>query len=158
MSGLPHPVTVVWQPRLLCARGWDCICKQLQIVWSRAIFSFLHISWSNRPGIIWNVQNRPWQLMSIRYGRGLRIFQLWIWNLTSPPVKVCAPAGLPVRRRLTIGRAGLPSSVCDTELHTELGSLVRPMVSAAADGRARWRTDFHRRRNIEVFDFFFFST
>ena len=65
---------------LLCARGWNC--KQLQIVWSRANFSFLHISWSNRPGIIWNVQSRPWQHMSIRYGRGLRIFKLWIWNLT----------------------------------------------------------------------------
>ena len=37
-----------------------------------------------------------------------------------------------------------------TLLHTELGSLVRPIVSAAADGKIRWRTDFHRRRNIEV--------
>ena len=43
-----------------------------------------------------------------------------------------------------------------TLLHTELGSfgcLVRPIVSAAADGKTRWRTDFHRWRNIEVFEF-----
>ena len=44
-----------------------------------------------------------------------------------------------------------------TLLHTELGSLVRPIVSAATDGKTRWCTDFHRRRNIEVFEFFFFN-
>ena len=43
-----------------------------------------------------------------------------------------------------------------TLLHTELGSPVRPIVSAAADGKTRWRTDFHRRRNIEVFEIFHF--
>ena len=57
----------------------------------------------------------------------------------------------------TIGRTKLPSSVCHvTLLHTELGSLVRPIVSAAADGKTRWRTDFHRRRNIEVFEICYF--
>ena len=30
------------------------------------------------------------------------------------------------------------------------------MVSAAADGRARWRTDFDGRCNIEVFEIFCF--
>ena len=165
-------------------------------------FSFLHISWSNRPGIIWNVQNRenrPWQHMSIRYGRGLRIFQLWIWNLTfrvlpsssqwqwakslqwllsdyadarltnfrmlyiskqwyfdvAPPVLCASGSSRPPPPKLSGELSSQAPYV--TLLHTELGSLVRPIVSAAAaDGKTRWHTDFHRRRNIEVFEFFYF--
>ena len=113
-------------------------------------FSFLHISWSNRPGIIWNVQNRPWQHMSIRYGRGLRIFQLWIWNLTfryfqTMILRCCASGSSRPPPPELSGELGSQAPYV-TLLHTELGSLVRPTVSAAADGKTRWRTNFHRRR------------
>ena len=41
--------------------------------------------------------------------------------------------------------------------HTELGSLVRPIVSAAVHGKTRWRTDFHGSLYIEMFEFILFS-
>ena len=41
--------------------------------------------------------------------------------------------------------------------HTELGSLVRPIVLAAVHGKTRWRTDFHGSLNIEMFEFILFS-
>ena len=41
--------------------------------------------------------------------------------------------------------------------HTELGSLVRPIVSAVVHGKTRWRTDFHGSLDIEMFEFILFS-
>ena len=41
--------------------------------------------------------------------------------------------------------------------HTELGSLVRPIVSAVVHGKTRWRTDFHGSLDIEMFEFIIFS-
>ena len=41
--------------------------------------------------------------------------------------------------------------------HTELESLVRPIVSAAVHGKTRWRTDFHGSLYIEMFEFILFS-
>ena len=41
--------------------------------------------------------------------------------------------------------------------HTELRSLVRPIVSAAVHGKTRSRTDFHGSLDIEMFKFIYFS-
>ena len=41
--------------------------------------------------------------------------------------------------------------------HTELGSLVHPIVLAAVHGKTRWRTDFHGWLDIEMFEFILFS-
>ena len=41
--------------------------------------------------------------------------------------------------------------------HTELGSLVRPIVLAAVHGKTRWRTDFHGSLDIKMFEFILFS-
>ena len=63
-----------------------------------------------------------------------------------------------LERRYTTGMVGVS---CGNPLnlfssHTELGSLVRPIVSAAVHGKTRWRTDFHESLDIEMFEFIFY--
>ena len=68
-----------------------------------------------------------------------------------------------LERRYTTGMVGVsygkPLNLFSS--HTELGSLVRPIVSAAVHGKTRWRTDFHAMfhgsLDIKMFEFILFS-
>ena len=65
-----------------------------------------------------------------------------------------------LERRYTTGMVGVsygkPLNLFSS--HTELGSLVRLIISAAVHGKTRWRTQtFTSELDIEVFEFILFS-
>ena len=121
---------------LLCARGWDC--KQLQIVWCTSDF-FLFFIFRGQIGQelfeMFKIDNDStwasdmdvgWEYFSCEFGIWLSdISKQWYFDV-APSVKVCAPAGLPVRRRLSYRASWDPAScsVCGTAAYGawELGS------------------------------------
>ena len=148
---------------LLCARGWDC--KQLQkndrVVHERFFLFFIFRGQIGQELFeMFKIDNDStwasdmdvgWEYFSCEFGIWLSdISKQWYFDV-APPVKVCAPAGLPVRRRLNYRASWAPTAPYVTLLHTELGSLVRGREGPLAHGL--WRAAQHR----SVWNFCFFN-
>ena len=90
-------------------------CLRLRAAFCKGYAKIVNRSWSNRTGIIWNVQNRQWQHMRVRHGHGSS------WVVMGAVVKILE---FDFRAQLNRWAEWFNATVSEVKLHAALQSFM----------------------------------